>query len=139
MTDERSFLFDFVRTDYFFDQLNNLYHLRDMDGSSGKFKIVIAHYGGDNLSDYLTNQYSLNVSSSNSTSQSAKLRWSDECIKLDADVTFNIGNDVKPIKAIFLCTNDDVVIGYCINMTKFSVTNQVKFDKDTIFWSIRDE
>lgn len=161
---EQSFLFDFSRTDDFFEQFNIKFKLSDMyqvtgynertgtyeyaQGTGGNnFKLFVFHKGGANIEEYLdvTASYSklkpsLLVSGTYMVSNIG-LDWynrgNGECtIELHGDCTFNVGQENNvPLRAILLCCND-YVMGYSINMKPFSVTNQLVFDDDIIFWDI---
>ena len=66
---EQSFIFDFTRTDDFFEQFNKKFDLDDMfkvvsydeddgytyedDDVDDNFELVLVFYGGTNISDYL--------------------------------------------------------------------------------------
>lgn len=160
---EQSYLFDFNRTDDFFENMNINFNISDMyvitgyDEDTGEytyeddtigdnFSLKIVTYGGDNIEEYLddTAEYSKldidTIGSGNVISQSVGLDWynrgNGECtVELHDTVTFTIGDNNIPLKAIFLCEGD-YVMGYSINMRAFSVTNEVVFDNDIIFWDI---
>ena len=159
---EQSFLFDFTRTDDFFEQFNIKFEIADMynvtsyDETDGytysnssvgdNFSLKIVKYGGANISEYLDSSASYSkldtstIGSSNIISQDCGLDWynkgNGECtIELHDDVTFTIGDDNISIKAVFLCC-DDYVMGYSINTKPFNVTNKVVFDDEVIFWDI---
>lgn len=154
-------MFDFTRTDDFFEQFNIKFEIANMynvtgetssgytysNGSVGdNFTLKIVKYGGANIDEYLDSSASYSkldvstIGSSNILSEDCGLDWYnqgiDSCtIGLHDDVTFDIGDGNVPIKAVFLCC-DDYVMGYCINIKPFSVTNEVVFNDEVIFWDI---
>ena len=116
-----------------------------MDGSSSKFQLVIAKYGGDNIGEYLDNNGLLDtdtIGSANLIVEDCKLKYEadelgDAVISLAEAVTFTIGDANIPLKAVFLRDKTTgYVMGYSINLVSFSVTNEVVFDDDVIFWDI---
>ena len=160
---EQSFIFDFTRTDDFFEQFNKKFDLDDMfkvvsydeddgytyedDDVDDNFELVLVFYGGTNISDYLDSSASYSKLKSSLSSymqvEEVALDWynrgnGEATIELHGEVTFSIGDDNKPLKAVFLRTNDTdkYVMGYSINTNPFSVTNEVVFDDDVIFWDI---
>ena len=159
---EHSYLFDFSRVDSFFENLNINFSISDMynvvryDSETGQyeyeddnvgdnFQLVICEYGYDNIGDYLNSDGTLNISDNDPHIhiEDCALDYYNRgngasSIELHGTVTFEIGDDVNiPIKAIFLRDKDTgYVMGYSINNRPFSVTNQVVFDDDVIFWDI---
>jgi hypothetical protein len=162
---EQSYLFDFRRTDDFFENFNVNFSLSDMyividyneqdgsyvyvDGSGGaNYELVIVTKGGANLEEYLDDNSAYSkldestIGSENIISKYTGLDWynrgnGEATIELHGNVTFNIGDMNVPIKAVFLRDKDSLcVMGYSINTTPFSVTNEVVFDDDVIFWDI---
>ena len=162
---EQSYLFDFTRTDDFFEQFNLKFKVSDMfnvesynsttgeytytdDNIDDNFQLVIVFHGESNISGYLDDEASYSkldesVISGHFDTVDVALDWynrgNGECtIELHDTATFNIGDDNQPIKAIFLRTNDTnkYVMGYSINTKPFNVTNSVVFDDDIIFWDI---
>lgn len=161
---EQSYLFDFTRTDDFFEQFNLKFKVSDMykvtgynentqeysyaQGTGGdNFKLYVFHKGGANISEYLdtTASYSKLKSSllveGTYMEKDIGLDWynrgnGEYTVELHGDATFEIGeeNSVQ-LRAILLCCGD-YVMGYSINMKPFSVTNQLVFDDDIIFWDI---
>lgn len=136
MTD---YLFDFSRVKDFFDKWNNTFHTVEMNGASN-FQLVMASYSPTNIDDCLTGSGALDTSQVTGTKiVDCGLVWSNDTITLKNDVTFSIGNEIVPLKALFLRHKaTGYVMGYSIAMNNFNVTNQLVIDKDTIFWSIYD-
>ena len=162
---EQSYLFDFTRVDDFFENFNVNFSLSDMfnvigyDEETGRyiyeddtvdenFELILIFYGDDNFSRYLDENSSFtkldeSILTDNSIIMDVALDWynrgdGEATIELHGDVTFDIGEDTNvPLKAVVL--RDKVskfVLGYSINMRPFSVTNEVVFDDDVIFWDI---
>lgn len=145
---EQSYVFDFSRVPSFFEHFNIDFHISDMDGSSAKFQLVLAEYGGNNIDEYLDESGCLDtdiVSVDTILVEDCKLSctfddYGDATIKLAENVTFDIQDtlgDVNiPLKAVFLRDKTTgYVMGYSINIVSFNVTNAVVFDDDVIFWS----
>ena len=159
---EHSYLFDFIRVDSFIERLNIDFLIEDMykvvgydsetaqyeyedDNIGENFQLVICEYGYDNIGNYLNSDGTLNISDSDTHIhiEDCALDYYNRgngasSIELHGSVTFEIGDDVNiPIKAIFLRDKDTgYVMGYSINNRPFSVTNEVVFDDDVIFWDI---
>ena len=145
---EQSYIFDFSRVPSFFEHFNIDFNISDMDGSSAKFQLVIAEYGGDNIDEYLDASGCLDtdiISVDTILVKDCKLSctfddYGDATIKLAESVTFGedegIGDRNIPLKAIFLRDKTTgYVMGYSINLVSFNVTNAVVFDDDVIFWN----
>jgi len=160
---EQSYLFDFTRTDDFFENFNINFKLEDMfkvtgydsetqaytyedDTIGANYELAIILYGDDNFSMYLdtTSSYSKVKSNlmENAMVEDVSLDWynrgdGEATIELHGSVTFEIGDDNVPIKAVVLQDKTTkCVLGYSINMKPFSATNQIVFDDDVIFWDI---
>ena len=163
---EQSYLFDFTRTDDFFENFNINFKIEDMyqvtgynettgeytyktgTGSDDKYELIIIYYGDDNFDRYLDSSSTFSkldedLLEDNAMIESIGLDWynrgeGEATIELHGNIEFEIGEDANvPIKAIVL--RDHVtkyVMGYSINMRPFSVTNKVVFDDDVIFWDI---
>ena len=139
MTDTQSYIFDIKEVPSFFDDWNIKFRVMDMDGTSTKFKLVFSDYAPSNIEDCL-NGGILNTSQVNvASSVDCKLNWDKDSriISVKGDTVWNIGDNTYPLKAVFLCNkSDDYVLGYCIHITSFDVTNKVKIEDGTILWSI---
>ena len=155
-----SFVLDFRTVDDFFAQFNNSYWIDEMwqvtgvDSETGAYTyaetgsncydIVLVESGGDNISDYLNSDGSLNTSAIQGTiiSLSCALDWYNKgddgaTVELHSEVskTFNDG-EIYPIKAVFLrCSSNGYVMGYDINTTPVKVTNKIVFEKGLIFFT----
>ena len=160
--EEQSYLFDFSRVDSFIEHLNISFLISEMfkvisydeetqeyeyedDTIGDNFQLLIAEYGGRNIEDYLNSDGTLNISDEDEHIhiEDCALDYynrgnGSSTIELHGNVTFEIGTDKNiPIKAIFLRNlNTGYVMGYSINNNPFTVTNQVVFDDDVIFWDI---
>lgn len=127
----------------------------DDDNIENNFELVIMEYGESNIDYYLdTDGYLKEELEYESDGQGGLVRKDDvlveECaldyynrgygsstIELHGTVSFEIGDVNVPIKAILLRSKStNYVMGYSINNRPFSVTNEVVFDDDVIFWDI---
>ena len=133
---EVSHLFDWSRTPLFLTKWGKSFDVASMNGASN-FQLVVASYSPSDIEDCLDANGTLNNDVTVAQAIDCGLKWQDDVIKLNADVTWSIGDSIVPLKALFLRDkNSGFVLGYSINNTSFEVTNQLKFNKDTIFWSI---
>lgn len=143
----QSYLFDFQTVPTFFDNWNVNFKLMEMN-TSNKFQFVFCDYAPDNIEQCL-NGTVLNTSTvtiaKNYLNQDAvvdcSLAWdsASRTISLRDDVEWNVGDGNAYLKAVFLRNKDTgYVMGYCIHMNSFDVTNKVTFDEGTVLWSISD-
>lgn len=164
MVEEQSYIFDFSRVDDFFENMNQSFFLDEMwkvtgesnnqytykENVSDNFQLVLVSYGGDNISEYLDEHGGLSDDVTVAVNVDDKeliadigLDWynrgsGNATIELHDTVTFNIGDTNIPLKAVILrAKSSGYVMGYSINMVSFTVSNQVVFDDDVIFWDIR--
>ena len=157
---EQSFLFDFTRLDSFVENINTAFFIDEMfkvtgvdsetgnytyedDNIEDNFELVIIKYGGDNISEYIDSDGLLKSEiEADSMTETCALDYynrgeGNATIELHDTVTFNIGDVNIPIKAVLLRSySTGYVMGYSINTRSFSVTNEVVFDDDVIFWDI---
>lgn len=155
-----SYIFDFTRVNDFFENFNVKFNVNDSDNGSklyileddeyintgDKFELVFASACPDNISDgCLTNTGQIdrdNVEYDDNHVVEVELDWikdsyGDAIIHIHDEVTLTLGETVLPLKAVFLRSKSNgYVLGYCINLVKFSVTNKVVFDDDVMFWDI---
>ena len=148
-----SYVFDFSRVPSFFEQFNNQFFTDEMyqtidevaseEDVGNNFELVWASYGdGSNIDNYLDDYGGLNDTVTIQDVMDCALDYirdenGDATIGLKEAVTFNIGDDNIPLKALFLrCKSTGYVMGYCINTVSFTVTNKAVFDKSVIFWDI---
>lgn len=136
---EQSFLFDFTRTDNFFDEWNNSFLTSEMSGGNN-FQLVFCTDTPNNIKDCLTNgRLNSDVTIATGGVVDCGLTWNNETISLTNDATFNIGDEEVTLKAVFLRHKQTgYVLYYSININAFDVTNEVIFDEGTIFLSIHD-
>lgn len=139
---EQSYIFDFSRVPSFFEHFNIEFNVADMDGTENYELVWVAFGDGSNIEDYLDDDGTLADTVTVYDSRPCGLDWvkdefGDATIELHDAVEFHIGDENVPLKAIFLQdTNTKYVMGYCINMVAFTVTNVAVFDEDVIFWDI---
>ena len=150
---EQSYIFDFSRVPSFFEYFNVAFFVDEMyqiiDGESKGtgsdcYELVWCSYGdGNNISDYLNSDGTLNSSvvTVHDTVDCAldyvRDEYGDATIGLHESVEFDIGDNNIPLKAIFLRNKSTgYVMGYCINLVSFTVTNKAVFDEDIVFWDI---
>lgn len=139
----QSYLFDFQRTPLFFDKLNIDYSVLEMQSSNNLFEIVFSDYASDNINECLNgsvlNTDNVHIAQSGNAKVDCSLKWENDTIRIRNDVEWTIGDNNIFLKAMFLRHKaTGSVLGYCIHMNSFDVTNKVKFDADTILWSIVD-
>ena len=143
MTDTQSYLFDFERVPMFFDKMNISYKLLEMN-SSNNFQLVFSDYASDNIQDCLNldgtlNTTNVHIAQSGSAVVDFSLKWDNEIISVRNDTTWTVGDANVFLKAVFIRNKaTGFVLGYCIHMNSFDVTNTVTLPKDTILWSIQD-
>ena len=148
---EQSLIFDFHSVDDFKENLNVKFSLTEdmthLEGgeyvtpssASTKFNIIISSYSSNEPSDCINSNGTLNTNNVVETETlSCGLTWDGTFIKVTDDVSVSLSEgEILPVKSVFV-TNDDTgyVMGYSINTNPFEVTNEVKFEEGTIFWSI---
>lgn len=155
---EQSYLFDFSRVKSFIENINvgffieEMFKVIDYDEKTGEYKyeddniennfeLVIAEVGGNNIEEYIDSDGFLTVTENIRVEECALDFYNRDngssTIELHGTVSFNIGDENVPIKAIFLRSKStNYVMGYSINNRPFTVTNEVVFDDDVIFWDI---
>jgi len=137
MSEVQSYLFDFQRVPLFFDNWNNQFTVAEMNASSN-FQFVFSDYCPTNIEDCLSSGV-LSDDVNVLATVDCSLKWENEIISVRSDATWNISTSVYPLKAVFLrCKRTGFVLGYCINVNSFEVTNKVKIEGGTILWSIED-
>lgn len=134
---EQSFMVDWSRVPDFFTYWNKLYDVSAMNGTVGNFEIVFSSYAPDNIQDCLAGTL-LNEDVIITHREDCGLEWdTNGIVSIFTDVIWNVGDEIIPLKAIFLRNKvNGVVMGYSINQTSFDITNQVILDADTVLWSI---
>lgn len=133
---EQSFMVDWSRVPDFFTYWNKLYDVSAMNGTVGNFEIVFSSYAPDNIQDCLAGTL-LNEDVVITHRADCGLEWdSNGIVSIFTDVIWNVGDEIIPLKAIFLRNKaNGVVMGYSINQTSFDITNQVILDGGTVLWS----
>ena len=142
----QSYIFDFSRVDNFYENLNINYSISDMNGAANKFDFILSSYSYDNIEDCINSNGVLKseVITDNDYIKDAPLVWSNNSdgtnsISLGSDVTWDLGEDIVPIKAVFLVSHStNYVLGFCINMNPVQATNTLTFDEDTVLWTVSD-
>ena len=133
-----SHLFDWSRNPQFFERWGKSFDVASMNGKNN-FQLVFSSYCPSNIQDCINGNGALNSNVTTDQVSNCGLKWADNVISLDTDVTWNIGDVVVPLKAVFLRDkNSGFVLGYSINNTPFEITNQLKLTKGLLFWSITD-
>lgn len=152
--------FRFIRVDRFLDDMNreDCFDTADMDGISPLFRFVLATECASNIGDCLDEDGTLITPYNSTTGLGVNLFESEEddglCSLLwatgvngertmsvsDATVTYNIGEERVPIKAIFLVAINNGT-GYVLAYSIFDKTIQVDgtliLPVDGMIWSIR--
>ena len=133
---EQSFMVDWSRVPDFFTYWNKLYDVSAMNGTVGNFEIVFSSYAPDNIQDCLAGTL-LNEDVVITHREDCGLEWdTNGIVSIFTDVIWNVGDEIIPLKAIFLRNKvNGVVMGYSINQTSFDITNQVILDGGTVLWS----
>ena len=139
-----SYIFDFSIPKNFLRFLNIYYNVSDMNGAVDKFEFVLASYSQDNIEDCLTDKNMLGDGVTIHSTVKGGLFFEENdgltvTIKTATPVTFNIGNDIIPLKALFIRdASSKVVFMYCINVNPFSITNSFIIDSDVILYTETD-
>lgn len=133
----QSYIVDFNRVDSFFDNWNKKFNVSDMNASN-KFQIVLSSYSPNNIEECLNSNGTLNTTVVTGTYvQDVALTWANNTIKVAFDVTFSFGDNVVPLKSLFIRDKTTgFVMGYSIFMNTFNASNQLIFDANTVLWSI---
>ena len=138
-----------------YDEVNQEYEYDD-DNIGNNFQLIIVEHGEQNIEAYIDSDgYLKEEIEFVDDGQGGLVQRDDvlieDCaldyynrgngassIELHGNVTFDIGQDVNvPIRAIFLRSKStNYVMGYSINNKPFSVTNELVFDDDVIFWDV---
>ena len=134
---EDSILIDWSRVPTFWRDWNVKFKVDGMNGSTSNFNIVFVSFAYDTIDECLSGgKLKPEVLAGVSETIPCGLLYDDtELVKIADDVEWTIGDNIIPIKAIFLTTDDGYVMGYSINISSFEVTNKLIIEKDTILWS----
>lgn len=143
MSEAKSYLWDFTSTPQFFSAWNDKFETVEMTPSlSGLYEFCFSDYAESNINDCLNGTTIDTTKVHIIASVDANLIWDGNLniIKVGDNVTWNIGDVIHPIKAVFLRRKSNgYVLGYCIHNNSFNVTNKVIIPKDTILWSIQQD
>ena len=144
MSDIESFLWDFTGVPHFFTNWNVKYAISEMT-SSNNFQFCFCDYASSNINDCLDGEV-LSSDVNIILCVDCSLKWDEDAqtISVRNDTTWNIGDSIHPIKAVFLRKKSNTasqryVLGYCIHVNSIEVTNMVKIPENTILWSIQNE
>lgn len=135
----RSYIFDFQRTPRFFEEWNIKFKVLEMMTNSNLFQIVYCDVAPTNIEECLDGGVLKTSAINVLATVDCSLKYNDGVITMRNDAIWNIGNNTKTVKAVFIRHKESgFVMGYSINNTAFDVTNRVIIDSDTILWSIVD-
>ena len=152
--------FMFIRVDSFFDDINreNCFDTQDMDGVSPNFRLVLASECASDINDCLDEDGTLITpyDSENNKGVSlvpvdgsdglCSLLWSqgvngERTMSMsDSTLTYDLGEDVVPIKALFLVAVNNgtgYVIAYCILDKEIEKKRTLILPVDGLVWSVR--
>ena len=139
-----SFVFDFSKPKNFLRFLNIYYKISDMNGALN-FEFVLASYSDDNINNCLNEDNTINedvvtiYQVTDGGLSYSEDEYGSSLIKTSSPIEFNIGNDIVPLKAVFIRDKQSkVVFLYCINMTAFTVTNSFIIDEDVFLFTDTD-
>ena len=139
---EESFYIDWTKGYKFWENWNKEFDVDHMNGSVSNFKIYFSSYAYENFEDCVgLNGYLKGSVISESHSEPCGLKWdtNESSIRISSDVTWNIGDSIVPLKAIFLTTTaNNYVLGYSINTNSFDVTNQLIIDEGSYLWTFHE-
>lgn len=139
-----SYIFDFSVPKNFLRYLNIYYNIADMNGADGKFEFVLASYSEDNIKDCVDGNNKLNNKVTVYSAADAGLLYSeddkgDSTIKTSKPVVFDIGEDIVPLKAVFVRDKTSkTVFLYCININPITVTNSFTIDENVVLYTNTD-
>ena len=137
---EESILVDWSRTPNFWRKWNIDFKVDEMSGDNN-FQLVFVSYAPDTIDECLDGDV-LNEDTESGTVRriNCGLRWdNDGIITIADDVVWDIGNEIIPLKAIFLVNKQtQFVLGYSINIKSFDVTNRLIVDGGTRLWAFHN-
>lgn len=142
---EYSFLFDFSRVDSFYENLNSMFFISEMDGNSN-YEFVLSEHTANNIEECVDSNGCLNenVDVNDDLVVPCCLTWSNNddgtnTISLTEDVVWSLGDDVVYMKSLFLRNaSTGYVLGFCINLNTVSVSNELRLNEGTILWTVSD-
>ena len=144
MSEAKSYLWDFTSTPHFFSAWNDKFETVEMTPSAGDlYEFCFSDYAESNINDCLNSNGTIDTTKVHILATvNANLVWNENLniIQVGANATWNIGDVIHPVKAVFLRRKSNgYVLGYCIHINSFNVTNKVIIPKDTILWSIQQD
>ena len=136
MAEVKSIPIDFTESDDFLEEWNNRFGIKDC-GSNGKFEVVLASYSPDNFKDCVTSNGVLDTSKVTVIdAEDCRIDWVNKGLVLGGDVTISIGDNIVPLKAIFIRHKaTGYVLLYSINIVSYNITNQFVLNENTLLLS----
>ena len=139
---EESFYIDWSKGYSFWRFWNKMFDVELMNGTVGNFRIYFSSYSPENFEDCIVGRGELDPSIiMQSQGVNCGLIWDNDesSIRISSDVVWNIGNEIVPLKSIFLVnTSNKYVLGYSINTNSFDVTNQLVIDGGSYLWTFHE-
>lgn len=152
--------FRFIRVDNFLDDMNreDCFDTQDMDGVSPNFRFILASECPNNIEDCLdqdgtlinpydsSTQMGVNIVDIPDSDGLCSMLWSkgvngERTITVsDSVITFDIGENRVPIKAMFLVAINNgtgYVLAYCIFDKTLYVDGTLILPVDGMIWSMR--
>ena len=152
--------FRFIRVDNFLDDMNreDCFDTQDMDGVSPNFRFILASECPNNIEDCLdqdgtlinpydsSTQMGVNIVDITDSDGLCSMLWSkgvngERTITVsDSVITFDIGENRVPIKAMFLVAINNgtgYVLAYCIFDKTLYVDGTLILPVDGMIWSMR--
>jgi len=132
---------DFKKSFSFLEQFNLKFSVSDMKATSNKFRLVLVSDCNDDFKDCIDGNGVLNSSNTVLYTIPCSLKWNllDENtveVSLRNTVSVSIGTDIKDLRAVFLTNTSNYVMLYSIFNHSIQITNEMVFEKDTLFFSI---
>lgn len=149
MSEEKSYIFDFIRVPNFMDDYNLQFFVAEMDGTSKNYEFVLSQSCPDNIEDCLNDDGGLNSNVATvdiGTQGEISLLYSkgvnnSRVITLSASsVVLDVGDIDVMMKGLFLRDiSTGYVLAYCILQRTVPITNEVIFPASGVVWNIRNE
>lgn len=111
-------------------------------GTNCFYIVLVDSVCDDNISDCLNNDGQLVYEESDMISADCSLAFNNvnsevSIISLDGSVTFTFGEgETFDMKGIFITNDAGYVLGYTINPSTVTISNQMIFEDGLIFWDI---
>lgn len=138
---ENSFLVDWSKGYQFWENWNKKFDVDNMNGTVGNFKLYFSSYAYENFDDCIdASGHLVSTVIQQSHAEDCGLIWNngESSIRISENVTWNIGDSVVPLKAIFLTDVHGYVLGYSINTNSYDVTNQLIIDEGSYLWTFHE-